>query len=152
MRGEVPEGCIEMIADGRGFKRPAVDADICVGCGGCDSVCPAIGERAKDGAKSVIWAKSKDKCERLASSSGGLFGLLAREVLVSGGAVCGAAWVEGCKRVRHEIVEDEAGSMPSCAPSTSRARWIVTSMRALGRPFAAAGASFSRGRRARSRA
>lgn len=104
-----PKGCIEMIADGRGFKRPAIDADICVGCGGCDSVCPAIGERAKDGAKSVIWAKSKDKCERLASSSGGLFGLLAREVLVSGGAVCGAAWVEGCKRVRHEIVEDEGG-------------------------------------------
>ena len=104
-----PKNCIDMAADGCGFLRPEVDADACVGCGGCDLVCPAMGERAKDGEESVIWAKSKDEDERLASSSGGLFGLLARDVLASGGVVCGAAWGEGCKGVRHVLVEDMGG-------------------------------------------
>ena len=104
-----PKACIGMAPDGCGFLRPKVDADACVGCGGCDSVCPAIGARPKDGVESVIWAKSKDEDERLASSSGGLFALLAHDVLGVGGVVCGAAWEPGYKGVRHVLVETEDG-------------------------------------------
>ena len=57
----------------------------------------------------MLCAKSKDVPERLASSSGGVFALLAHDVLASGGVVCGAAWDEGCRRVRHVLVEDEHG-------------------------------------------
>ena len=102
-----PKSCISMKADGCGFLRPEVDAGVCVGCGGCDSVCPAVGERPQDGIESVVWAKSKDEGERRASSSGGLFALLAREVLAVEGVVCGAAWEPGCKGVRHVLVESE---------------------------------------------
>ncbi len=104
-----PKSCISMDADERGFLRPTVDAAVCVGCGGCDAVCPALNQRPKDGAESVVWAKSKDEGERLASSSGGVFALLAHEVLAAGGVVCGAAWGPGCKGVRHVLVETEDG-------------------------------------------
>lgn len=104
-----PKSCIEMIADGCGFLTPMVNLDVCIGCGGCDSVCPAMGKRPKDGAQSVLWAKSRDRGERLASSSGGVFGLLAHCVLEGGGIVCGAAWDEGCKHVRHILVENASG-------------------------------------------
>ncbi len=103
-----PKSCIEMKADGCGFLRPEVDAHVCVGCGGCYSVCPALGDRPEDGVKSVFWAKSRDEGERMASSSGGLFALLAQDVLDAGGVVCGAAWEPGCKAVRHVLVEDES--------------------------------------------
>ena len=102
-----PKACIGMTPDDCGFLRPEVDAEVCVGCGGCDSVCPAIGARPKDGGESVLWAKSKDHGERLASSSGGLFALLAHDMLATGGVVCGAAWEPGCKGVRHVLVESE---------------------------------------------
>ena len=98
-----------MKPDNCGFLRPEVDAGVCVGCGGCDSVCPAIGARPKDGVEVVLWAKSKNEGERHASSSGGLFALLAHEVLGNGGVVCGAAWEPGCKGVRHVLVEAEGG-------------------------------------------
>lgn len=104
-----PKNCIVMKADECGFLRPGVDADACVGCGGCDSVCPAMGKRSQDGVESVFWAKSKDEGERLASSSGGMFALLAHGVLGAGGVVCGAAWEPGCKGVRHVLVEAEDG-------------------------------------------
>ncbi len=104
-----PKKCIEMKADGCGFRHPEVDVATCVRCGECDSVCPALGERPEDGVKAVFWAKSCNEVERLASSSGGMFALLAHEVLAAGGVVCGAAWGPGCKAVRHVLVEDEAG-------------------------------------------
>lgn len=102
-----PKGCVEMVPDAAGFLRPEVDLEICISCGGCDSVCPAIGERAEDAVSSVYWAKSRDRDERLASSSGGIFALLAHEVLRDGGVVVGAAWAPGFKAVRHVLVEDE---------------------------------------------
>lgn len=102
-----PKNCISMVADECGFLRPAVDAVACVGCGGCDAVCPALNGRAEDAVESVMWAKSKNGDERLGSSSGGIFALLAHDVLAAGGVVCGAAWGPGCKTVRHVVVESE---------------------------------------------
>ena len=104
-----PKTCIEMKADSCGFLRPVIDVGACAGCGGCDSVCPALGERPLDAVMSVMWAKAEDRDERLASSSGGMFALLAHVVLASGGVVCGAAWEPGCKGVRHVLIETENG-------------------------------------------
>ena len=104
-----PKGCIGMRADGYGFLRPEVDAGACVGCGGCDLVCPVLAKRPKDCNEAVLWAKSKDESERLSSSSGGIFALLAHDALATGGVVCGAAWEPGCKGVRHVLVETEDG-------------------------------------------
>ena len=104
-----PKGCISMERDNLGFSRPIVNAEICIDCGACEQACPAIGERSVDQLKSVLWAKS-DSSELLdRSSSGGIFGLLARKVLSEGGVVCGAAFDEGCRTVRHVLVGNETG-------------------------------------------
>lgn len=98
-----------MERDNLGFSRPIVNAEICIDCGACEQACPAIGERSVDQLQSVSWAKS-DSSELLdRSSSGGIFGLLARKVLSEGGVVCGAAFDEGCRTVRHVLVGNETG-------------------------------------------
>ena len=98
-----------MERDRLGFSRPIVNPEICIDCGACEQVCPAIGERSVDQLQSVSWAKS-DSSELLdRSSSGGIFGLLARRVLSEGGVVCGAAFDEGCRSVRHVLIGNEAG-------------------------------------------
>ncbi len=101
-----PKACISMQTDDFGFVRPVIDADACVGCRACESACPALVKGAGDEALEVRWAKGKSGELLEASSSGGVFGLLARDVLADCGAVCGAAWVDGCRRVEHVVVED----------------------------------------------
>ncbi len=103
-----PKGCISMEADAFGFSRPVIDADACVGCRVCESVCPALVKGVGDEALDVRWAKGKSGELLEASSSGGIFGLLARDVLSDGGVVCGAAWSDSYSRVEHVLVEDEA--------------------------------------------
>lgn len=90
-----------MREDGCGFYHPHVDADACVGCGLCERVCPALGERGLDDVLAVRWARAKDEGLLDSSSSGGVFGLLARDCLARGGAVYGAAFTGDFRRVRH---------------------------------------------------
>ena len=104
-----PKGCISMKRDNLGFSRPIVNAEICIDCGACEQACPAIGERSVDQLQSVLWAKSDSSGLLDRSSSGGIFGLLARKVLSEGGVVCGAAFDEGCRTVRHVLVGNETG-------------------------------------------
>lgn len=110
-----------MERDDLGFSRPIVNAEICIDCGACEQACPAIGERSVDQLQSVSWAKS-DSSELLdRSSSGGIFGLLARKVLSEGGVVCGAAFDEGCRTVRHVLVGNETGLDAVMRSNTCRA-------------------------------
>lgn len=99
-------GCLAMEPDAEGFLRPRLNGARCVRCGRCDFVCPAL--HPKDAVMPVetVWAKSRSGEILDASSSGGLFGMLGRAVVDSGGLVVGAAFVDGCKRVEHTIAED----------------------------------------------
>lgn len=104
-----PKSCISMEPDECGFLRPSVDAAACVGCGACDAACPALNVPEGDGCESALWARAGDADLLGRSSSGGVFGLLARDALSRGGVVVGAAWEDGCHELCHVIVEDEAG-------------------------------------------
>lgn len=105
-----PAGCLAMRADDLGFLVPACGQG-CVGCGACAQVCPVLSgsDAPRDEARSVWWARASDDVLRARSSSGGVFGLLARDVLAAGGSVWGAAFDEGCASVRHVRAESEAG-------------------------------------------
>lgn len=101
--------CISMEADAWGFLHPSVDAAACIGCGACDAVCPALNVSGEDGCESVLWAKAQDVGLLNRSSSGGVFGLLARDALSRGGVVAGAAWADRCRELRHVVVQEESG-------------------------------------------
>ncbi|WP_051332983.1 Coenzyme F420 hydrogenase/dehydrogenase, beta subunit C-terminal domain [Olsenella profusa] len=61
-----------------------------------------------DGVASIAWAKASEDGLRRRSSSGAIFGLLAKEVLSDdGGTVYGAAFVDGCRAVAHRRADDE---------------------------------------------
>lgn len=89
--------------------RPAIDGERCVRCGACDTTCPVLNPPADDDCEYALWAKVHDSDLLDRSSSGGVFGLMAKDVLSRGGVVVGAAWAEGCRELCHVIVEDEAG-------------------------------------------
>ena len=105
-----PEKCITFDADGEGFLCPSVDAKKCVGCNACERVCPMLSEPEKNTAVRVFAVINTDKEVRMKSSSGGVFGLLAEDVLAHGGAVFGAAFDKDFA-VRH-ICAPNAGELP----------------------------------------
>ena len=118
-----PKECVELKPDACGFLRPAVDSDSCVSCGLCDTVCPALVKRMDDEIKDVVWAKSINGAERLASSSGGIFALLAHDTFEEGGLVCGAAWGDYFKSVHHVLVGSEDG-----LDSVMRSKYVQSSI------------------------
>ena len=99
-----PTQCISMTEDAEGFLYPAVDASRCVDCGMCGSVC--VFQRAeplRQKEPACYAAIAKDNAVRLASSSGGVFSLLAESVIASDGVVYGVAMDEnmrGCSCIR----------------------------------------------------
>lgn len=104
-----PVHAIEMKADHEGFLRPAVGA-ACTGCGKCESLCPGLHPPGGALSPDAVWALwNQDEGERRISSSGGVFSLLARQVLSQSGAVFGAVLDEGmtarhvCARTQEEF-------------------------------------------------
>lgn len=98
-----PRQCITMRPDKEGFLYPVVDAAACIDCGLCLKVCPHLNP-ADSVSPLDLWAAiNVDTDERMASSSGGVFSLLARDVLSRGGAVAGAAFAPDWA-VEHTII------------------------------------------------
>lgn len=94
-----PKGAIHLLPDREGFLCPTV-TDACVQCGHCTHVCPVLRRRESRPAPAVFAAWNPDDEIRMASSSGGIFFLLADYVLEGGGIVFGAALDEEL-HVRH---------------------------------------------------
>ena len=99
-----PVGCISMTADEEGFLYPVVDAARCVDCGLCNRVCPILNCGKVPENMKVYAAVCNDEEVRRTSSSGGVFSLLAEQVLAEGGAVFGAAFDENFA-VHHVMIE-----------------------------------------------
>ena len=103
-----PKRCIKMLPDEKGFLYPFVDRSLCIKCGLCEKVCPALNAKAFNGLKIAYASYCLEDNARLVGSSGGLFGVLARETIRRGGIVIGASWNEDCKGVRHVAANDES--------------------------------------------
>lgn len=85
-----PKQCISFEEDREGFKYPKVKLSACIDCGLCEKVCPVLQQDKPRNPVIVYAAKNSNLSTRLASSSGGIFALLAETILRQNGVVFGA--------------------------------------------------------------
>lgn len=105
-----PIHCIRLCSDDEGFLYPVTDKNVCIECGLCVQVCPIL--NAKDEVSSLLEtyaAYNKNEDQRLSSSSGGVFSLLAEQILKKNGIVFGAAFSEDFRSVKHTVCESTDG-------------------------------------------
>ena len=89
-----PKQCIRMVENDRGFLIPQI-GDGCVACGLCVAVCPEKKNPYSQNEVIEVWAAADIKKDNLKeSTSGGVFALLAEQILSQNGAVFGCAWNE----------------------------------------------------------
>lgn len=101
-----PTQCIEMIEDEEGFLFPRIKEECCIECGNCKTVCPAINrQKVIKGKPDMYAAICCEDAVREQSSSGGVFSMLAQQVLNVGGVVFGAAFSADCHRIKHIAIQ-----------------------------------------------
>lgn len=89
-----PKQCIRMVENDRGFLIPQI-GDGCVSCGLCVAVCPEKKNSYSQNEVIEVWAAADIKKENLKeSTSGGVFALLAGQILSQNGVVFGCTWNE----------------------------------------------------------
>lgn len=106
-RNICPVDAITMVEDVYGFPMPQINQEKCIHCGLCLKKCPVIDkheEKEKNPEVYAVWAPDEI---RKKSSSGGMFSLLAEQILQDGGAVFGAAFNENWEVV-HKMIEEPA--------------------------------------------
>ena len=96
-----PKSCISMKADEEGFLYPYIDEQACIDCGLCEHICPMINQGEPRKPIEVYAAKCCDDTIRKQSSSGGIFTVVAEEVIAQGGVVFGARFNE-----KWEVIHD----------------------------------------------
>jgi len=94
-----PVSCITFKEDKEGFFYPAVDESMCISCGKCQRICPELHVSFNAIADTVTATYAISENDRQTGSSGGIFGLIAREVILQGGHVYGASFDSNLKLV-----------------------------------------------------
>ncbi len=101
------KNAITMVSDKRGFLYPWINEKQCIDCGLCTKKCPANTDAQFSNSEPCVYvAWNKNKKSRKTSTSGGIFSLLALEILELGGIVCGVKWNEKFQ-AKHCIITDE---------------------------------------------
>lgn len=85
-----PKSCITMQEDEEGFLYPIINKTACIDCGLCEKVCPVLNQKEEREPLKVYAAKNKNDEIRMQSSLGGIFTLLAEQIIQEGGVVFGA--------------------------------------------------------------
>ena len=92
-----PRQCILMERDEEGFLYPVIDKEKCINCGLCEKVCPMSHPTYENETQAVYATYVKDVQQRMRSTSGGLFYVVARWIIEQGGIVYGAAFDDDFK-------------------------------------------------------
>ena len=111
-----PTNSISMKRDSEGFLYPCLNKNKCLSCGICIKICLKKKDLHKSLKESECYAAyAKEKTDRVYSSSGGIFYLLAKQVLLQDGVVFGAAFNESFY-VEHKAIY-EIGDLPTICGS-----------------------------------
>lgn len=100
-----PKNAINMLEDEKEFKYPVINKEQCINCNLCEKVCPIINKKHIVNSPKIYVCYNKDEKVREKSSSGGIFTLIAREILQRKGVVFGAAFNKDFS-VSHMYIED----------------------------------------------
>ena len=95
-----------MKEDEDGFKYPIINKQKCIECGLCKNVCPIINKMQIEDRTEAYACISNNETIRKQSSSGGIFSLIAEEVLNERGVVFGAKF-DNKFDVVHSFVEEK---------------------------------------------
>ncbi len=106
-RNICPKEAISMREDPEGFEVPAADPEKCTGCGLCVRACPVITERENPNTCRAVYAARAKGEDRMQSSSGGIFPVLAREILSGGGAAAGVGFTQDGRGACFLLAETE---------------------------------------------
>lgn len=90
-----PYNAIKLELNEEGFYFPKIDKKKCNNCGLCIKNCPVLNNLKENDnylTPLVFAARTNDSKLLLKSSSGGIFGEVAKEILKQGGKIFGAAW------------------------------------------------------------
>lgn len=87
-----PQNCIYMVPDNEGFLYPKVDVNNCINCNMCVRACPILKENNPICQNKIYACYNKDEYIRIKSSSGGIFSLIAEEIINKKGVVFGAGF------------------------------------------------------------
>ena len=99
-----PNRCIIMKKDFDGCYYPSINHTDCANCGKCKRICPVRSndnQREKGNFLNTYAGYAKEERIRKASSSGGIFPLIAEWIIAKGGWVFGASYENN--KVRHTI-------------------------------------------------
>ena len=102
-----PVRAIEIIQNDKGFYEPNIIEEKCIKCKKCKVICPEINHREKNTVPSVYAAWNKEKNTRKNSTSGGVFSIIATEVLNLNGIVFGAMFDEEFRVIHSYITKTE---------------------------------------------
>ena len=102
-----PKQCIVMQKDEEGFLYPIINKEKCIDCGLCKKVCPALKKKEVGGQAKAYVGYNIDKVERKNSSSGGIFNVLANEIVSLGGHVYGAGFKEDFSVAHYSVDKKE---------------------------------------------
>lgn len=96
-----PQNAITMSQNAEGFLYPTINESKCVDCGLCHSICEKY-DRVECTIPMLSYsAYAKSPSQRAGGSSGGIFGVIAEQVLKEGGTVFGAVFDAATQKVMH---------------------------------------------------
>ena len=101
-----PTNSISMCHDEEGFLYPEIDGTKCVNCEKCKKVCPVFMDYSGNENSIAYACVNNNEQIRIDSSSGGVFSLLAENVIACDGVVFGAAFDEEFD-VKHICVQND---------------------------------------------
>ncbi|MBR3280727.1 MAG: Coenzyme F420 hydrogenase/dehydrogenase, beta subunit C-terminal domain [Clostridia bacterium] len=101
-----PVSAIKLVNSSEGFLYPRIDKEKCTNCGLCAKTCPVLNEESNKKEITAYACYNKNEAERMNSSSGGLFILLAKQIIKQNGVVFGACFNDDLN-VIHSYAESE---------------------------------------------
>ena len=99
-----PNGAITMKEDDEGFLYPEINEKLCTNCLICEKVCQIYNDNNKNAENPDCYALAQYDAERMKSSSGAIFPLMAQRIIEKGGYVSGVAFVDN--NVEHVLIND----------------------------------------------